>query len=127
MSSWQTDYPPRTTEIQASIAESARLARRHFRDTEGVLRSFAMVIEPGDATHYEAFGVWRDKHTMLFGFMAGIEGGGSAAVPTDTWIHVDYLREITGLDNLHTARVAADFLNCLFGHIDKGTIGTESP
>ncbi len=113
---WQVDYGPKTERIRAELVRVAQWVH----DQEYGYSTFGVELEPGDATHYEVFGVWRDVGQHWIGFMVGQDGGGSAVIPNNDWLYADWLAEALRIQNPHSARILADFLNVLFGHIKEG-------
>lgn len=95
--------------------EKAALEAREQRAATGYV---ATELEPGDATHYEVSVVPYGTRNVRVGFGAGYELGGFAVLPTDHFLHWSYVQSKLGLDNEHSARVLADFLNALFGHTE---------
>ena len=106
--------PATSLKIHARI-EKAALEAREQRAATGYV---AAELEPGDVTHYEVSVVPYGTRNVRVGFGAGFERGGFAVLPTDYFLHWSYVQSKLGLDNEHSARVLADFLNALFGHTE---------
>lgn len=123
---WQTEYPPNTDEIRAFIRESVH----HSRVANDGL-TFAVRLEPGDATHYELFGMYRSRslsqELWWIGFMVGTDRGGSAVLPMDGTLHEVDVADALNIRSDHSARVLADWLNyfALTLQREKGTAPEE--
>ncbi len=109
----QTDHGPSTAAILASLSETSTKIRGRPDHS-----AFGVTFEPGDATHYEIFGVYRGmvggQELWWIGFMSGDDGGGSAVLPIDIWLHAGYVAQKLGIKNAHSATILADLLNLVF-------------
>lgn len=111
---FQVDHGPASIRIHEGVSRAAYEAADQLSE----LGWFGMSLEPGDATHYEVFGVRNGLDRFRIGFMAGTDRGRSSVVARDVYLHWSYVQDTFELRNTHSAMVLADFLNVLFGHIE---------
>ncbi len=101
-------------ELVAEIEDVAAIAAAEMRDRG----AFMVVLEPGDATRYELFGVATASGSIAIGTTnlgwSGYTFAGGFNVP-------HYVAEKAHMDiaNEHSAAVAADFINALFESLDR--------
>lgn len=120
MINYQTDYPPKTEEITGALEDFVTQQIMDQIVTRGYFRG---VVEPGDATHYEIFGVDKgivgSQGLWYIGFMSGDSNGRSAVLPIEQWLHWGYVQENMQFQNEHTVRILTDILNLII-HFKEG-------
>ena len=114
MIDYQTDYPPKTEEITGALESYVITSIMPQIEAAPV---FSCILEPGDGTHYEIFGILKrttsSQELWYIGFMSGDYLGKSAVLPMSHWMIWGYVNEKMGFRNEHTARILTDVINLI--------------
>ena len=114
MIDYQTEYPPKTEEITGALEQFVIQEIMPQIESQGYFKG---IVEPGDATHYEIFGIKKGivggQELWYIAFMSGDYLGKSAVLPFENWMVSGYVNEKMGFRNVHTSLILTDIINLI--------------